>query len=59
LNYYTIADWRKNGKPSTKEPDPATDTEQKARIRELEPENNELRQANCCLADYLRKYQSH
>ncbi len=53
LNYYTIADWRKNRKAATKLPDPATDTEQRARIRELERENNELRQANEILKDAL------
>ena len=53
LNYYTIADWRKNRKAATKLPDPATDTEQRAHIRELERENNELRQANEILKDAL------
>ena len=53
LNYYTIADWRKNRKAAAKLPDPATDTEQRARIRELERENNELRQANEILKDAL------
>ena len=53
LNYYTIADWRKNRKAAAKLPDPATDTEQRAPIRELERENNELRQANEILKDVL------
>ena len=39
LNYYTIADWRKNRKAATKLPDPTTDAEQRARMRELEREN--------------------
>ncbi len=53
LNYYTIADWRKNRKAAAKLPDPATETEQRARIRQLERENNELRQANEILKDAL------
>ena len=39
LQYYTLDEWRKNRKT-------ATDTEQSARIRELEREIRELQQAN-------------
>ena len=53
LNYYTVADWRKNRKSATKLPDPATDAEQRSRIRELERENKELKQANDILKDAL------
>lgn len=53
LNYYTVADWRKNRKSATKLPDPATDEEQRSRIRELERENKELKQANDILKDAL------
>lgn len=53
VQYYTLAEWRKNRKAETKMPDPATDAEQRARIRELERENNELRQANDILKDAL------
>ncbi len=53
LNYYTIADWRKNRKASTKLPDSTTDSEQRARIRQLERENAELQQANQILKDAL------
>lgn len=42
LQYYTLAEWRKNRKAETKLPDPATDAEQRARIRELERECSEL-----------------
>lgn len=53
LQYYTLAEWRKNRKAETRMPDPAIDAEQRARIRELERENNELRQANEILKDAL------
>jgi len=53
LQYYTLADWRKDRKAETRLPDPAIDAEQRARIRELERENNELRQANDILKDAL------
>lgn len=53
LQYYTLAEWRKKRKAGTKFPDEATDTEQRARIRELERECNELRQANEILKDAL------
>ena len=53
LQYFTLADWRKDRKAAAKLPDSATDTEQRARIRELERENNELRQANEILKDAL------
>lgn len=51
LQYYTLAEWRKNRKAKTRLPNPATNSEQYARIRELERENNELRQANDILKD--------
>lgn len=53
LQYYTLADWRKNRKANTKLPDSVTDADQRAHIRELERENNELRQANEILKDAL------
>ena len=53
LQYFTLAEWRKNRKAETKLPDSATDAEQCARIRELERENNELKQANEILKDAL------
>ena len=53
VQYYTLAEWRKNRKAAAKLPDPATDAEQRARIRELERENDELRQANDILKDAL------
>jgi transposase len=56
LQYYTLAEWRKNRKAETKLPDRATDAEQRAKIRELERENSELRQANEILKDALGFY---
>ena len=53
LQYYTLAEWRKNRKAEAKLPNPATDAEQRARIRELERENAELQQANDILKDAL------
>lgn len=53
LQYYTLADWRKHRKAETKIPDPETDATQRARIRELERENKELRQSNEILKDAL------
>lgn len=53
LQYYTLAEWRKNRKADQRMPDPQTDTEQRVRIRELERECNELRQANEILKDAL------
>jgi transposase len=53
LQYYTLAEWRKNRKAAQKMPDPATDAEQRARIRELERKNRELEQANEILKDAL------
>ncbi len=53
LQYYTLAEWRKNRKAAMRLPDPVSDAEQRARIRELERENNELRQANDILKDAL------
>ena len=52
-NYYTIADWRNNRKAATKPSDKTTDAKQRARMRELERENNELRQPNEILKDAL------
>lgn len=53
LQYYTLAEWRKNRKAALKMPDPATDIAQRARIRELERKNHELEQANEILKDAL------
>ena len=54
LKYYTLAEWRKNRKAKLSEPiNHLTDTEAKARIRELEKRNAELERANDILKDAL------
>ena len=52
LQYYTIADWRKNRKAGNAKPS-LTDAEMRIRNKELERECNELRQANEILKDAL------
>ena len=49
--YYTLADWRQNRKNRKKDLSSMTDEE--VRIRQLEKENAELRQANEILKDAL------
>ena len=52
LPYYTLADWRSQRKQAAAKP-PMSQTEQDARIRELERENGELKKANEILKDAL------
>lgn len=54
LQYYTIADWRKNRKAAEVALKPSlTDDEMRIRNSELERENAELRRANDILKDAL------
>lgn len=58
LPYFTLADWRNRKRGYILEQDTAatkkvSQSEQEARIRELERENNELRVANEILKDAL------
>ena len=53
VHYNTIADWRKLRKRRKKEEAAASDPETLAKIRQLEKENAELRQANEILKDAL------
>ena len=54
IQYYTIADWRKNRKATEAALKPIlTDDEIKIRNSELERENAELRRANDILKDAL------
>ncbi len=54
LKYYTLAEWRKNRKVKLSEPiNQLTETEARARIRELEKKNAELERANDILKDAL------
>lgn len=59
LPYYTLADWRNRnrnrilGLPEVKHPSGLSETEREIRIRELERENAELRNANEILKDAL------
>ena len=52
IQYYTLADWRKDRKAALSRPKPS-DSEADKRIRELERENAELRKANDILKDAL------
>lgn len=52
LQYYTIADWRKNRKADNARP-ALTESDMRIRNKELERECNELRQANEILKDAL------
>lgn len=51
IPYYTLADWRNNSKHPKKEATPLSQEE--LRIKELERENAELREANDILKDAL------
>ena len=53
IPYYTLADWRKQGKRVPSKTEVLTDTELRQRYRELERENAELREANNILKDAL------
>ena len=53
IPYYTLADWRKQGKRVPRKTEALTDTELKQRYCELEKENAELREANNILKDAL------
>ena len=53
LNYNTIADWRKLRKRRKKEEAAASTPEALSKIRQLEKENEELKQANEILKDAL------
>lgn len=52
IQYYTLADWRKDRKAALSRPK-FSDYEADKRIRELERENAELRKANNILKDAL------
>ena len=49
LQYFTLADWRKDRKFKEKHTVVLTDIEARTKIAELEKENAELRQANVIL----------
>ena len=54
LKYYTLAEWRKNRQVKLSAPiNQLTETEARARIRELEKKNAELERANDILKDAL------
>ncbi len=54
IQYYTIADWRKNRKAAETSSKPIlTDDELRIRNSELEHENTELKRANDILKDAL------
>ena len=53
LQYFTLADWRKDRKFREKHTVVLTDAEAHTKIAELEKENAELRQANEILKDAL------
>lgn len=53
LHYNTIADWRKLRKRRRKEEATASTPEALSKMRQLEKENEELRQANEILKDAL------
>lgn len=53
LQYYTLADWRKDRKSIEKHTVVLTDVDARAKIAELEREVSELRQANEILKDAL------
>lgn len=52
VQYYTLADWRKDRKAALSRPK-LSDVEADNRIRELERENAELKKANDILKDAL------
>lgn len=53
IPYYTLADWRNNRKSPAVKASEMTDEEIRARNKELEKENAELRVANEILKDAL------
>ncbi len=53
LQYFTLADWRRNRKYKQKNTVILTEAEAKIKLLELEKENAELRQANEILKDAL------
>ena len=53
LKYHTLSDWRRIRKNRQNNPDRFNENDIQARIRQLEKENNELRQANEILKDAL------
>ena len=53
LQYFTLADWRKDRKYREKHTIVLTESDVKIKIAELEKENAELRQANEILKDAL------
>lgn len=53
LQYFTLADWRKDRKYREKHTIVLTETDAKIKIAELEKENAELRRANEILKDAL------
>ena len=53
LPYYTLADWRNNSKHKIPLAKQLNETDADRRIRELEKENAELREANEILKDAL------
>lgn len=54
VQYYTIADWRKNRKAEIETSKPIlTDDQLRIRNKELEQENSELQRANDILKDAL------
>ena len=53
IPYYTLAEWRKQGKRAVGKTEVLSDAEIRQRYRELEKENAELREANNILKDAL------
>lgn len=53
IPYYTLADWRKQSKRVPGKTDILIDAELRQRYRELERENDELREANSILKEAL------
>ncbi len=53
IPYYTLADWRNKSKHKPKMTETLSEAELRARNRELERENAELREANNILKDAL------
>lgn len=53
LPYYTLADWRNNSKHKIPLVEQFNESDTNRRIRELEKENTELREANEILKDAL------
>ena len=53
IPYYTLADWRNHSKHKPKEDETLSEEELRAKNRELERENAELREVNNILKDAL------